>query len=319
VIFPLSVNFIKSSNINSSIQKGIREFIDLSEQVYFDQLAHTAHNIYAASYEKPIVLLSGPSGSGKTTSALRVQKLLEAKGMKVLTISMDNYFLPNEEYGTIPVDEYGNPDYESPHRLDIPLFSEHLEKLLKCEPVQIPIFNFKKQARKGFMPVSREKNRIIIIEGIHALNPEITEGVDDDSVTRIYVSVRTRITDDGNAVLHPQNIRLLRRLSRDRLFRGRSFDEIFGMMDSVSRGEQLYVMPHKHRAHIDIDTFMAYEASVYKAILLSELERAKDALSGSADYIQLLSILRQLEPIPADSVPSNSLIREFIGGSSFRY
>jgi uridine kinase len=311
------VNYINYSNINEGIRKNAGDYINLSEEVYFNRLAEAAHNIHMTSADKPLVLLSGPSGSGKTTSAIRIQKILEAKGMSAITISMDNYFLPADAKN-LPRLENGEPDYESPYRLDISLFSEHLKKLFRCEPIEIPVFNFKSQMRKGVMPVLREKNQIVIVEGIHALNYEVT-GDTDDFTTCIYVSVRTRITGEDGVTLHPQNIRLLRRLSRDRLFRGRDFKEVFSMMDSVSNGERLYILPHKGRAGFDIDTFMAYEAPVYKHLMLKELEEAEWTVRLNKDYSDLISILRRIDPLKPELVPSNSLIREFIGGSSIKY
>lgn len=313
----MAINFIKTSDINGGLAADTKGYIRKCEDVYRRRLAEAAEKIRLDAKDRPLVLLSGPSGSGKTTSAIRIAKMLRDKGMSVHTISMDNYFLPGNSED-IPLDENGNPDLESPLRMDIPLFSEHLEKLFKCEPLEIPRFNFKTQSRVFGETMRREKNEIIIIEGIHALNPEVT-GNTDDFTTCVYVSVRTRIRDDSGSVMHPKNVRLMRRLCRDKLFRGRSAAEVFAMLPTVSRGEDLYIMPHKHRAHFDIDTFLAYEPSVYRAMLIDELKKSSELAKYGEDYAAALKILGQLSPLTKQEVPQDSLVREFIGGSSLKY
>ncbi len=223
---------------------------------------------------------------------------------------MDNYFLP------MHMNEHargkdGKIDFESPQRLDIPLFKEHLGKLIRGERIDIPSFDFAAQERREGMPLLCEKGDIVIIEGIHALNPLLT-GDFDDFTQGVYVSVRTRI-QSGDELLHPSKIRLMRRLMRDKLYRGRSLSETFEFFKSVERGENLYIMPYKHRADIDIDTFVEYEAPVYRDILLPELEKASDDYSDYASYADIEKFLKLLAPIDRDLVPQQSLIREFIG------
>lgn len=313
----MAVNIIGMTDINGGLKADTAGYIRKCEEIYHIKLAEAAEKIRLMAKTHPLVLLSGPSGSGKTTSALRISHMLREKGMNVHTISMDNYFLPNGE-GEIPLDDDGNPDLESPLRMDIPLFSEHLEKLFRCEPVNVPCFDFKTQSRAFGETMRREKDEIIIIEGIHALNPQVT-GDTDDFTTCVYVSVRTRIREGDGTLLHPRSIRLMRRICRDNLFRGRSAHEVFKMVASVNRGEDLYIMPHKHRADFDIDTFLAYEPSVYRNTLLSELEKAPELATLSEDYEPMLKALQGLVPVSAEEVPQNSLVREFIGGSSFKY
>lgn len=313
----MAVNIIGMTDINGGLKADTAGYIRKCEDIYHTKLAEAAEKIRLMAKTHPLVLLSGPSGSGKTTSALRISHMLREKGMNVHTISMDNYFLPNGE-GEIPLDDDGNPDLESPLRMDIPLFSEHLEKLFRCEPVNVPCFDFKTQSRTFGETMRREKDEIIIIEGIHALNPQVT-GDTDDFTTCVYVSVRTRIREGDGTLLHPRSIRLMRRICRDNLFRGRSAYDVFKMVASVNRGEDLYIMPHKHRADFDIDTFLAYEPSVYRNTLLTELEKAPELAKLSEDYEPMLKALQGLAPVSAEDVPQNSLVREFIGGSSFKY
>lgn len=285
-------------------------FIAEGEKIYADQLGAAAEKIFAQREQRPIVLISGPSGSGKTTSATRLSVLLKALGCNAHTVSMDNYFLPmhmNEHAR----DKDGKIDFESPQRLDIPLFKEHLDKLSRGEEIDIPSFDFAAQERREGMPLSRETGDLVILEGIHALNPLLTG--DFDSCTQsIYVSVRTRI-QSGEDLLHPSKIRLMRRLMRDKLYRGRSLSETFEFFKSVERGEDMYIMPYKHRADIDIDTFIEYEAPVYRDILLPELEKAAGEYPDYASYADIERFLKLLAPVDKELVPAHSLIREFIG------
>ncbi|MCM1166334.1 MAG: nucleoside kinase [Lachnospiraceae bacterium] len=286
------------------------EFITQGESVFSDRLSAAAEMIFKSREEKPIVLISGPSGSGKTTSATRIARLLAQRGCKAHTVSMDNYFLPMHMNESAR-DKDGKIDFESPRRLDIPLFKEHLNKLVRGERIDIPSFDFAAQERREGMPLLREKGDLVILEGIHALNPLLT-GDFDESTLGVYVSVRTRI-QSGDELLHPSKIRLMRRLMRDKLYRGRSLSETFEFFKSVERGENLYIMPYKHRADIDIDTFIEYEAPVYRDILLPELEKAADEYSDYASYADIGRFLKLLAPVDKELVPANSLIREFIG------
>ena len=302
------MNCISIDELNKLVNTP-EKFIEQGEEFYSAQLKEAADKIYELRAERPIVLISGPSGSGKTTSASRVARLLEGYGSKAHTISMDNYFLP-KHLDAAARDADGKIDYESPQRMDIALFKEHLEKLFNCVEIDIPSFNFARQDRDPGMKLKREPGDIIIIEGIHALNPLLT-GECEKFTIGVYVSVRTRI-QSGEELLHPSKIRLMRRLMRDKLFRGRSLDETFEFFKSVERGEDLYIMPYKHRADFDIDTFIEYEAPVYRDILLPDLEKAR-GYYDYASYEDIERFLRLLEPMDRKYVPEHSLIREFIG------
>ena len=283
-------------------------FIAEGERLYSEQLRHAAETIYEHREDKPIVLISGPSGSGKTTSAMRVAAMLKKKGCGAHVISMDNYFLPLKR----DIELHGEDiDYESPDRLDSELFSEHLELLQRGVEIDVPGFDFAKQDRVEGMKLKREPGDLVILEGIHALNPLVT-GHSDDYTHRIYVSVRTRI-QSGDALLHPSKIRLMRRLMRDKLYRGRELAETMEFFKSVERGEDLYIMPHKHRADFDIDTFIEYEASVYRDILLPDLEKTSQTYKNYSDHADIEMFLKLLSPVDKKYVPEDALIREFIG------
>lgn len=312
------MKYITINSINSGIKNNTLKFIEESENIYNNQLLSASERIKNSFPEKSLVLISGPSGSGKTTSALRIAKILNEMGYKTYSISMDNYFRSNSS-PNMPLDENGQIDLESPYCVDINLFSEHMYKLQKCEPIELPIFDFTTQSRSDKkIPFTRQENEIVIIEGIHALNPLVT-GEIDSFTTKIYVSVRTRILSENEYALHPQEIRLMRRLCRDSLFRGRKLPDVFSFFKSVSRGEELYIMPHKHRADIDIDTFIAYEPSAYKEIILPQLLEIKDIMNDNKHYREILNILSKIEPVDKDKISLTSLIREFVGGSILDY
>lgn len=304
------MKYIPVEQLNTAA-KSPEQLIDDGEKIYAEQIENAAQGIFERREKRPVVLLSGPSGSGKTTSAHRIAVLLADMGCKAHTISMDNYFLPMHE-NEAARDENGNIDFESPLRLDIPLFKNHLKMLFKGEEIEVPLFDFAKQERQSGLPLKRTGGDIVILEGIHALNPLVT-GNSEDFTTCVYVSVRTRISD-GEKILHPSKIRLMRRLMRDKLYRGRSISETFEFFKSVERGENLYIMPYKNRANFDIDTFIEYEPLVYRDILLPELEKASADCADYGDYSDIEYFLKLLSPVDSSIVPENSLIREFIGG-----
>lgn len=304
---------INISQLNKSIKNDAMAFIKNANEDYMTKVENVAKCISETVSKKPIILLSGPSGSGKTTTAYRLSDSLAKLGVNSHIISMDNYFIPNRNIDekNVPRDEEGNIDLESPYRVDIKLFQEQMKLLSEGKTADVPVFDFVTQDYSSYTPVTRAENEVIIVEGIHALNPEVTGDL-HEVANCVYVSVRTRLKTSTGDLLHPSQVRLMRRLIRDRLFRGRSYDEIFAMYASVQRGENLYIMPHKHRADFDIDTFIDYEASVYKSVIYDELLEAE-----KTKYTDLRSMtlkyLKELEPIPTVFVPKNSLIKEFIG------
>lgn len=308
---------IKVSAINNSIAANKGSFIEDGEKTYNDQLTLIANKLRDSAKEKPIVLLSGPSGSGKTTSALRIEKLLCDMGYNTHTISMDNYFRPVSEVSHY-VDEDGKVDFESPYMMNIELFQKHMGMISRGEEITIPQFNFMEQTVSDGRKLLCKPGELVIFEGIHALNTLVTGDCDSFS-TRMYVSVRTRIENDNGDLLHPSKIRLMRRLMRDKLFRGRDLERTFEFFKSVERGESKYIMPFKDRAEYDVDTFITYEASVYRDLLLPELEKTKDSYKSYSDYSDIEKFLKELAPLESEIVPDKSLVREFIGGSRLTY
>jgi uridine kinase len=218
---------------------------------------------------------------------------------------MDNYFLPLR-------DGIDGVDLESPDRVDRALFQEQTEKILNCEEITLPVFNFKKQDREWGAKFTRKTDELVIFEGIHMLNPLISGCLSGHS-SSVYVSVRTRIKNSHGHSLHPSKIRIMRRFVRDKLFRARTFFQTMEHFNNVQRGEKRYIMPFKKNAQFDIDTFIPYETNVYKKHIYEALKSAPD--KNSFIY-ELLMFLEEMEDVGDSFVPSDSLVREFIGGSS---
>lgn len=306
---------IKLSKINQQICLTPEDFVSTSEEHYYKQVGRVADYIRAHSKERPIVLLSGPSGSGKTTTAHLLEQLLDQNGHETHTLSMDNYFNPmNEQQRLLAAEK--KLDLESPERVDHTLLQEHLHKIIKGETIELPTYNFVTSEREYTgETLTRKLGEIVILEGIHALNPAVV-GLPEEKTVRLYVSVRTRVVSDSGERLHPSLIRLMRRMLRDRVGRGRRIEETLGMFDSVERGEQLYIMPYKPHSQFDIDTLIPYELGIYQKELLSEIQilQTNPHLTPSQQQLlkTMLSFLEQSTPLEPTIVPQNSLLQEFI-------
>ena len=298
--------------VNEALCADAAAFVRQAEAAYHSQLTEIADHIAAYRDTCPIVLLSGPSGSGKTTTARMLEAELDRRGLETHTLSQDNYFRTNtpEEQA---LRQQGLLDLESPARVDEVLLAQQLEQIIACQPVELPVFDFHNSVcRPSGITFTRKPGEIVILEGIHVLNPAVVP-LPESQTVRLYVSVRTRVENDEGALLHPKYIRLLRRMLRDVSGRGRPAEGTLAMLDSVERGEQKYIMPYKHRSTFDIDTFCPYELNVYRSILPDEVA----ALRSHPDMTDLLDLLTAALPLEPTLVPPSALIREFIGGSLY--
>lgn len=309
------MKIIHFSKINEALSVDPADYIATCCEEYDAKCKIIANKIADHIKEHPIILLSGPSGSGKTTTALKIEGYLDAMGLETHTVSMDNYFLPKDQVTIF--DENNQIDYESPYRIDIPLLQDHMHKLANCETVDVPAFDFVSQDRIPGKPLGRKKGELVLFEGIHALNPEVT-GYEDIS-TCIYVSVRTRIQLSNGQLVHPELIRAMRRIIRDRNFRGRKPAETLDMFASVQRGENLYIAPYKQRAHVQIDTFHGFEPSIYKPFVESDFVELKESYSGYPKFAPIDDLIKDIISADAELLPGDSLSREFIGGSTLEY
>jgi uridine kinase len=309
----MKYNLTDISEINTAAASDAKAVVRGADAAYYRSVRDLAKDIYRHREERPIILLSGPSGSGKTTTALLLERFLDDDGCETHTLSMDNYFKTLTAEG-MELAKRGELDFESPERVDKAFLNEQLRSLEFCETVELAKFSFREGCRvPSGRSLTRKPGELVIVEGIHALNPDVITLPDSESL-RIYITVRTGLTD-GDAELLPPAIRLLRRLIRDKLFRKRSFEDTLGMYAGVERGERSYISPYIDRATHHIDTFHAYELGVYKKVLQS----IDDVIPDSPETLALKIILDTAIPIEQGLLPPDSLIREFIGDSILSY
>lgn len=265
--------------------------------------------------DRKFVMIAGPSSSGKTTFSHRLSIQLSALGLNPHPFPLDDYYLDHEY---TPVDENGNPDYECLEALDVERFNQDMNELLKGREVEIPVYNFKtgKREAKGKM-MQLAENDLLVIEGIHGLNDRLSYSIPKEKKFKIYISALTQLDIDEHNNLPTTDGRLLRRIVRDARTRGSSAAATIGMWDSVRRGEEKYIFPFQEQADIMFNSALIYEMAVLK-------QYAEPLLFGipkdAPEYIEakrLLKVLDYFLPIPSDSIGSNSIIREFIGGSCF--
>ena len=306
-------------DLNLAIEKGrSQDIILVSESMQEKQVAKIAEKI-ADGYKEGIriVLISGPSSSGKTTFCKRLQVQLTTNLLHPVGISLDDYFLNRED---TPKDEHGEYDFESLYALDLPYFNKDLKKLLSGEEIELPSFNFESGRRifKGKKLKLRE-NSILVIEGIHALNPELTEFIDDKYKYRVYVSVLTSISLDNHNWIPTTDNRLLRRIIRDYRFRGYSAEDTINRWPSVRRGEDKWIFPYQENADAMFNSAMLYELAALRKYAEPILAQVPESNKANAEAYRLLRFLRYFNYIPTEELPGTSLLREFLGGGSFKY
>ena len=306
-------------DLNLAIEKGrSQDIILVSEAMQEKQVAKIAEKI-ADGYKEGIriVLISGPSSSGKTTFCKRLQVQLTTNLLHPVGISLDDYFLNRED---TPKDEHGEYDFESLYALDLPYFNKDLKKLLSGEEIELPSFNFETGHRvfKGKKLKLRE-NSILVIEGIHALNPELTEFIDDKYKYRVYVSVLTSISLDNHNWIPTTDNRLLRRIIRDYRFRGYSAEDTINRWPSVRRGEDKWIFPYQENADAMFNSAMLYELAALRKFAEPILAQVPESSKANAEAYRLLRFLRYFNYIPTEELPGTSLLREFLGGGSFKY
>lgn len=299
--------YIESNDLN--------HFVKLCENRHDEQLEELAKEI---SDHKNIrlIAIAGPSSSGKTTFSKRLEIALTAKGLKPLMISIDNYYLPVNQ---APLDEFGKPDLEHLLALDIDLFNSDMQKLIDGEEVTLPYYDFLIRKRRMSESFKIDENTPIIIEGIHALNDELSNKIPRDKKFKIYISPFTQINIDYNNPINLTDLRLLRRIVRDLQFRNTTPEETLDMWPSVRRGEYRWIYPHIEKADYIFNSELTYEFAVLKVFAENAL---KHIPKGSHHFIQanrLLKFLKYFDSIDAGFVPKNSLLREFIGGSIFEH
>lgn len=290
------------------------EVIYLSEMIQNYKLLSIAENLANNKKNIKVVLLSGPSSSGKTTTAKKLSLYLKTLGMKPLQLSLDDYFLDRDK---TPMDENGNPDFESLRAIDIRLFNSQIEKMLKGLKVVTPRFDFRTGKKVFEKQVQMDDDTILVVEGLHALNDSLLTNVNRKNKYKIYVSPLSFINIDDDNRISITDIRLLRRIVRDNRTRGYKPEQTLKWWETVRVGEEKYVFPFQDDADVIFNSSLAYELGVMKTYvepLLYSVSRESDQYAMA---VRLQETLKSVLPIPADNVPDISILREFIGGSFF--
>ena len=312
------IGVTSAASLNELINnRKIEEFIDITETFQQKCIADIADQI-AASKKVKVILIAGPSSSGKTTTSKKLALELRAIGYKPKVISLDCYYVGRDRN---PKDENGNYDYECLEALDIPLLNQNLVDLFEGKEVIIPSYDF----NEG-VPYFEEKNKmkldandILIMEGIHGLNDKLTPLIPNELKFKIYLSALTQLNLDNHNRISTSDNRLIRRIVRDARFRGKSAATTISMWPSVHKGEELHIFPFQNNADAILNTALDYELAVLKIYAEPLLRCVNPTQPEYAEACQLLNFLNNFAPIPPTAVPSRSIIREFIGGSAFKY
>ena len=297
-------------------EKKEKECILVDEALHEKRIIEIANQIKNRNNVK-VILIAGPSSSGKTTFAKSLGVQLRLNGLKPVTISVDNYFLEREE---TPKDEFGQYDFESIHAIDLKLFNDHLRKLISGETILAPTFDFitgRKVYKGNTMSLSNDE--VLVIEGIHCLNDELTNEIDKKFKFKIYISALTVLNIDYYNRISTTDTRLVRRIVRDYNFRGYSALHTLSMWDSVNRGEKKNIFPYQEQADAMFNSSLVYELGVLKNYAMPLLLKIDNHQPEFSEAKRLYRLLSYFEPINPKYIPNQSLIREFIGGSVFEY
>ena len=304
-------------DLNEVIGKGYSpQLIMVSEALQEKKISRIADEVARRQGVK-LVLIAGPSSSGKTTTCKRLSVQLAVNGIKPVAISLDDYFLDRDK---TPRDEKGDYDFENLHALNLPLLNEQLTALFRGEEVELPRYDFP----TGTSQMSGKKlrlgeNEILVVEGIHALNPELTSQIPDEQIFRVYASALTTVLLDNHNYIPTTDNRLLRRIIRDHKYRAVSARETIRRWPSVRAGENKWIFPFQENADAMFNTAMLFELAVIKSQAEPLLEAVPENCPEHAEAYRLLKFLRYIQPIPDTQIPPTSLLREFLGGSSFKY
>ena len=307
-------------DLNRRVLEGdASELIKIAEAFHELKIASIARSIAEANSERGVrmVLISGPSSSGKTTFSKRIGVQLRVRGYDPVLIALDDYFVDRDK---TPLDESGKPDFEALEAIDLVTLNDHLKRLTAGESVEIPRYDFITGKRQWHeKPLQLTDRSILILEGIHALNPRLTPSVPDGQKFKIYISCFTSVSMDNSSRIPTTDNRLLRRSIRDNATRGHSLMQTFSMWPSVRRGEEKHIFPYQENANVMFNSSLFYEISVLKAIAEPLLREVPDTAPEHAEACRLLKLLEHFVAIDPDEIPPTSLLREFIGGSSFKY
>ena len=304
-------------DFNQAVDAGFTtDIININEALQEKKIAKIAEDI-ANRKGVRLVLLAGPSSSGKTTSCKRLSIQLAVNGLKPLQISLDDYFVDREK---TPKDANGEYDYESIYALDLQLINDQFNALFRGEEVELPKYDFQTgKSKKSGKKLKMNDNNVLVVEGIHALNPELTAQIPNEQIFRVYASALTTILLDNHNYIPTTDNRLLRRIIRDYKYRGVSAQETIHRWPSVRAGENKWIFPFQENADAMLNTAMLYELAVIKTQAEPLLQQVPENCEEYAEAYRLLKFLKYFKGIPYNNLPPTSLLREFLGGSSFHY
>lgn len=304
-------------DFNEMVKKGqATNLINVSEALQEKKLTEIADEI-ASRKDVKLVLLAGPSSSGKTTTCKRLSIQLLANGIKPLQISLDDYFVDREH---TPKDDKGEYDYESIYALNLKLINDQFNALFRGEEIELPKYNFQTgRSEKSGKKLRMQPNNVLVVEGIHALNPELTAQIPEAQKFRVYVSALTTILLDDHNYIPTTDNRLLRRIIRDFKYRGVNAQETIHRWPSVRAGENKWIFPYQENADVMFNSAMLFELAVIKQQAEPLLEQVPENCEEYSEAYRLRKFLRYFQPIPNRDIPPTSLLREFLGGSSFKY
>jgi uridine kinase len=304
-------------DLNEVISEGHSSMlIQISEALQEKKIAKIADEIAQRKGIK-LVLIAGPSSSGKTTTCKRLSVQLAVNGIMPVGISLDDYFLDRDK---TPIDEKGDYDFENLHALNLPLLNEQLTALFRGDEIELPRYDFPTgTSQKSGKKLRLHDNEILVVEGIHALNPELTSQIPDEQIFRVYASALTTILLDNHNYIPTTDNRLLRRIIRDNKYRGVNARETIRRWPSVRAGENKWIFPFQENADAMFNSAMLFELAVIKSQAEPLLEQVPENCPEYAEAYRLLKFLRYIKPIPETQIPPTSLLREFLGGSSFEY
>lgn len=310
------LNINNAADLNELISKGkSEELIRISEAYYNRQLAYIADQIHEKHKDIKVILIAGPSSSGKTTTSKKLQTYLATKGLITHPISTDDYFICRKK---TPLDKDGNPDFESIKAVDVELFNQQMLKLIAGEKVLLPEYNFltgEREYKNKY--VELKENDLIIVEGIHALNEDLTTTIDKKHKLKIYIAPLTQLNIDNHNRIHTSDTRKLRRIIRDNKHRGYNATDTLNSWKKVREGEEIWIYPFQDSADYIINSSLIYELGVLKTYVEPLLFSVLETDEQYPEAIRLINFLRNFLPIPSDAVPTDSVLREFIGGSCF--
>ena len=304
-------------DFNEMVKKGqATNLINVSEALQEKKLTEIADEI-ASRKDVKLVLLAGPSSSGKTTTCKRLSIQLLANGIKPLQISLDDYFVDREH---TPKDDKGEYDYESIYALNLKLINDQFNALFRGEEIELPKYNFQTgRSEKSGKKLRMQPNNVLVVEGIHALNPELTAQIPEAQKFRVYVSALTTILLDDHNYIPTTDNRLLRRIIRDYKYRGVNAQETIHRWPSVRAGENKWIFPYQENADVMFNSAMLFELAVIKQQAEPLLEQVPENCEEYSEAYRLRKFLKYFQPIPNRDIPPTSLLREFLGGSSFKY